>query len=520
MGRDSGAVDRASRSTVRAQSYDELVGPRSAPVYNPQTLPRASTMQQTRPEHIAIIGGGFSGVMTAVNLARLSTRPLRTTIINDRCPTGRGVAYGMRRPEHLLNVAARNMSALPDQPDHFLDWLRTRSEFDLLPEIELRERFIPRMIYGDYLRSIMQHHLQKSGGLGFVTTDFIESEASDIELVGDQAIVRMASGADLSADRVVLATGNEAPAALPGAESLVEHPAWFGNPWQPWERRLPDPTGSIVILGTGLTTVDVIITLRALGWMGSIQAVSRHGWFPHAHFRGIEYPDFPPAGVDLAGLGLARLVDLVQHHCQILHERNANPAIIVDKLRPHTQRIWAAFSREERLAFASKYAARWNIFRHRIAPEIHAQVTGSQLTGQLRLQAAAIDRVEASGAQVVVHLGGGATLTGDLVINATGPATRLTRTSSPLLQNLLRRGLIQPDETDMGVRIAADHTCIPRDGASDGLLLALGPLLRGTLWETIAVPELRTQARRVAETLLDQVSETQPETSAVLEYMI
>lgn len=116
-------------------------------------------MPKTSPERIAIVGSGFSGIMTAVNLARLSTHPLQVTVINTRRPPGRGVAYSTRRPEHLLNVAARNMSAFRDEPDHFLRWLRTRSEFDNLPEIELRERFIPRMVYGDYLRSIMHHHL-------------------------------------------------------------------------------------------------------------------------------------------------------------------------------------------------------------------------------------------------------------------------------------------------------------------------------------------------------------------------
>lgn len=261
------------------------------------------SMSNPPPERIAIIGGGFSGVMTAVNLARLSKRPLRVTMINERRPMGRGVAYGMRRPEHLLNVAARNMSALRDEPDHFLQWLRTRSDFDGVPEVELRERFIPRMVYGDYLRSLMQHHLQSAGGMTPVATRFVTGEAMDIEPQGDTAVVRLANSDTIEADRVVLATGNEAPAALPGAETLDDHPAWVADPWQPWEQRLPRPEGSIVILGTGLTTVDAIITLRALGWLGSIHAISRHGWFPHAHFRGIEYPDFPPSGVDLADLG-------------------------------------------------------------------------------------------------------------------------------------------------------------------------------------------------------------------------
>ena len=142
-------------------------------------------MPKSTPEHIAIVGGGFSGLMTAVNLARLSTRPLQVTLINGRRPAGRGVAYSTRRREHLLNVAARNMSAFRDEPDHFLRWLRTRSEYDTMPEIELRERFIPRIIYGDYLRSIMHHHLQSADGMTPVRAEFIAGEALDIEPTGD-----------------------------------------------------------------------------------------------------------------------------------------------------------------------------------------------------------------------------------------------------------------------------------------------------------------------------------------------
>ena len=466
-------------------------------------------MTHSPSERIAVIGGGYSGLMTAVNLARLSPRPLPVTIINAHRPTGRGAAYGTRRMEHLLNVAARNMSAFPDQPDHFVNWLRTRSEFDLTPDNELRERFIPRMIYGDYLRSLMQHYLPDA--------EFINGDATDIESDG---AVLLDDGRRVEAARIVLATGNEAPADLPGAEALHGHPAWVGNPWLAWHDKLPPDTGTITLLGTGLTTVDAIITLRSLGWLGRIHAVSRHGWLPHSHFRGIDYPDFPPADADLAELGLERLTALMEHHCARLRELGANPAIIVDKMRPHTQRIWQRFTLEERLTFARTHAARWNILRHRIAPEIHAQITSAQLTGQLQLHAANIERVEAAGDQVSVQLSGGKQLTADLVINATGPQTRFTATRSVLLQNLLKRGLIAPDEMEMGVRVADDHTVINAAGHRSEMLLALGPLLRGTLWETIAVPELRGQARRVAETLLDQKPAATAPDSVMMEYII
>ncbi|MEZ5385956.1 MAG: FAD/NAD(P)-binding protein [Prosthecobacter sp.] len=461
------------------------------------------------PSRIAILGGGFSGIMTAVNLARLGANPRQITIVNEHRPTGRGVAYGTRRIEHLLNVAARNMSAFPDQPDHLVNWLRTRSDFDLTPDRELRERFIPRMIYGDYLKSLLLHYLPD--------VNLVNGEAVDIDQDGT---ISFNSGDTLQAERIVLATGNEAPADLPGAEALHEHPAWAGNPWLPWHEKLPPDTGTIVLLGTGLTTVDAIITLRALGWLGRIHAVSRHGWLPHAHFRGIDYPDFPPADVDLAALGLEKLIALIEKHCAQVRELGANPAIIVDKMRPHTQRIWKNLTLEERLAFARQHAARWNVLRHRIAPEIHAQITSAQLTGQLQIHSANIERVEAVGDQVRTILNGGKHLDGDLVLNATGPQTRFSATRSILLKNLLKRGLITPDDMDMGVRIDENHAVLHSDGSRSDRLLALGPLLRGTFWETIAVPELRGQARRVAETILGQTSQPAIETPVMMEYMI
>lgn len=478
-------------------------------------------MTNSLPDTVAIIGGGFSGLMTGVNMARLSRRPLRITLINQHRPTARGVAYGSRRPEHLLNVAARNMSAFPEMPDHFMQWLRTRSEFDTVRDRELRERFIPRMTYGDYLRGLMQQHLQSPPASLPVETNIIEGEAVDIVPKEIGGTIHLSSGDRVDADRVVLATGNEVPADFPGAAELRDHPAWVGNPWQTWENRLPGSDGEIVVLGTGLTAVDAIITLRALGWQGLVHTVSRNGWLPNPHFRGIEYPDFPPKGENLATLGLVKLIGLIEHHCGRLRDMGANPAIVVDKLRPHTQRIWQNFTLEERWEFVRHHAARWNVLRHRIAPEIHAQITMAQLTGQLRVHTASVEGVEPDGNRVRVRLRNGKKLSGDVVINATGPQTKFSDTKSTLLQSLLRRGLVAADDMEMGIRVKPDHVVIGGDGKRSNFLLALGPLLRGTRWETIAVPELRDQARRVAETVLDHevLTETMPPL-VMMEYMI
>ena len=487
--------------------------------------------------HIAIIGGGFSGTMTAVNLARLCEVPLRVTVINHGYPQGRGVAYSTRRPEHLLNVAARNMSALPEHPNHFIEWLRTRTEFTDTPEAELRETFVPRRIFGDYVRSLTLHYTQPLDRRGRVETTFVDAEAVDIVATGNGARIALASGQTIETDKVLLATGNEMPAELPGCESLVRHPGYAANPWQNWETKLPPPTENIVLLGTGLTTVDTIITLLALDWRGTIHAVSRNGLLPHSHFKGRDHPEFPPEGVDVAALGLNRLVALIEEHCARLRAAGENPAIVVDKLRPHTQRVWNALSPGERRTFVAQHAARWNVMRHRIAQPIHRQVTSAIVEGRLRITRGAVTRLESHGDRIRVHLGAAsaqetsngqspAPLDAALVINCTGPQTRFSATRSPLLRNLLASGVVQPDELDMGIRIGPDFLATERDGRSSTFLHVIGPLLRGTLWESIAVPELRGQSLRVAEVLLKEsalrfkaghTAESEP---AVVEYWI
>jgi uncharacterized NAD(P)/FAD-binding protein YdhS len=479
---------------------------------------------------IAIIGGGFSGTLTAVNLARFAEVPLRVVIINRGFPLGRGVAYSTARGEHLLNVAARNMSALPDQPNHLLDWLRTRNEFADVPEATLRETFIPRRVYGDYLRALYQTYAKPIDPKGGAQIESIDDEAIDVVDDGNRATVLLASGASVEADKVLLATGNQPPVELPTslADRPFRHPAYCETPWVNLASRMPSHHDTAILLGTGLTTIDAVLTLEELGWRGAIIAVSRNGLLPLSHFKGIEYPDFPPE--DIATKPLADVVALVEEHCGRLRAMGANPAIVVDKLRPHTQRLWQNLSLDEKREFCSRYASRWNVTRHRIAPQIHQTVTNAQERGQLQVVKGRITNLEAAGDRVRVTLteadGSSRALEGSLVVNCTGPLASFRASPLPLFQNLIARGLVRPDAPDMGIDVAADFAVFDRDGNRSPILFAMGPLAKGTLWETTAVPELRGQAFRVAQTLLDECSagERRPELwlaeEAVIEYVI
>lgn len=480
---------------------------------------------------VAIVGGGFSGTMAAVNLARLSDQPMRILLINSRYPLGRGVAYGTKHPEHVLNVAARNMSAVPDHPDHFLDWLRTRVDYNELPEPQLRETFVPRRVYGDYLRGLLLNYLHPIDEHHPAGIEVIEDEVVDLAIDENQRAEVFLKGGDThEADRVLLATGNQPPALIGSGSDPFSHPAYCPNPWQDWPSQIPSPGKPIIVLGTGLTMVDVFLTLASRGWEGTLIAISRSGMIPQAHFRGIEYPDFFPENPET--LRLDQIVDLLEDHCNRLRQLGENPGLLVDRFRPFTQRIWQQFTLDEKREFLGKYAARWNVIRHRIAQPIHQRLTEAITEGQVRIQKGNILKLEEAGEDVAVtwenRLGERQTQSGGLVINCTGPSAGFSDTGVPLFQNLLSRGLIRPDELDMGIDVGAEFEVIDREGRHSDCLFAIGPLMKGTLWETTAVPELRGQAMRVAQLLVQDAIPAEPgrdyrfsvEEEHVIEYYI
>ena len=471
---------------------------------------------------IAIIGGGFSGTMTAVNLARFSVAPLEIKIINSKRPFGRGVAYSTSRSEHLLNVAARNMSAFPDHPDHFFEWLRSRSEFDSTGDKELLEMFVPRRIYGDYIRGIASIFLNPVLPGTEVKLSVIDDVATDIvKLDGGDASVMLQSGKRIEAESVLLATGHQPPAGFPSLSPVSHDPRYCADPWENWMDRLPSPGGTILLLGTGLTMVDAVVTLTELGWRGKIFAISRNGMLPRSHFRGIHYPDFIPQNA--SEMNLAQLVELVESHCEKLKQMSQNSAIAIDKLRPHTQKLWQGLSVEEKKDFLSKYANIWNVVRHRIAQSIHERVTDQLDNGQLELLRGNIQHLAPQEEGIEVHYkcdnGHEKSVRGDLVVNCTGPQLRFSTCDVPLYQNLLKRGLIQSDELDMGLKVNENFAAIESNDEASEILYAIGPLLRGSLWESIAVPELRGQAMRVAQVMLEQ-EPVKSDDQYVIEYCI
>src|SRR5258708_7321344 len=218
---------------------------------------------------IAIIGGGVSGTLTALHLVRQGT-PARVILIDQRPGFGLGLAYSTPSLRHLLNVPAGKISALPDQPDHFLNWLRENHD-----PTATEKTFAPRAVFGRYIQSLL------------TSTSPLEQEIAtvvDVRLPDSGAVLTLDNGCELRADLIVLATGNFDPAPLPGItkaasdSGLYHHNAWATETYEGLH-----PDAPVALIGTGLTGVDVVLRLRELGHRGRIIAVSRHGIFPNRH---------------------------------------------------------------------------------------------------------------------------------------------------------------------------------------------------------------------------------------------
>ena len=435
-------------------------------------------------EHVAIIGAGFSGTLQAINLLRHEGP--RATLIERAPVAGTGLAYGAAHPSHVLNVRAGNMSAFPDDPGHFVRWLQARG----VPDAPTA--FIPRVIYGEYLRELLEAALRDPAG----RLTLIRDEVRDVTLHGG---VKVQLGERiLEADAAVLAVGNLPPHDPPGLDpEKLSTRRYKGDPW---DASVPEDLGdddTVLVIGTGLTMVDVVLLLDARGFRGKIVALSRRGLLPRPHGPAGDWQKIDERPATTA----SRLLQSVRSRGDAVGWRNA-----VDELRPFTQAMWGNASEAERARFLRHLRPWWDVHRHRLAPEVHARLMAVIGRGQLEVIAGKTLGFDerSDGIEIGFRRRGNdapETLLAQRIVNCTGPLGDLARTQEPLLQKLAARGLIRPDAAHLGIDVDNQGQTIAADGRANADLYALGPMTRGAFWEIVAVPDIRTQTWNVARRL-------------------
>jgi uncharacterized NAD(P)/FAD-binding protein YdhS len=427
---------------------------------------------------VAVIGAGASGALVAAHYRRQASVPGRLALIDAGARAARGLAYGTPYGAHLLNVPAGRMSAFQDEADHFLRWLRLR-----IPDAHART-FAPRKLYGDYLHDV----LAEIDGIADVVR--IGGTAVGLTRSDGNWTVHLSDGRTIEAPVVVLALGN-----LPPADPLRlgdDAPSgYLRDPWAPGATMGLSPDASILLIGTGLTMVDVALALRDEGHRGVIHATSRGGRVPAAH-------DLASSAGRNAGAPLGSPRALLQW---MRREAGSDWRRLIDGMRPETVAIWKSWSIVQRRSFLRHLRSIWDVHRHRMAPEVAEQIEAMRGAGELQIHRGRVVRLEGRGDGVAATLSSGEMLEVQRVINCTGPATDYARLDHPLVSQMRRAGWLVPDPLGLGVEAADDGRLLDRSGSPIDGLFTLGPLRRPALWESTAIPEIRAQAAELARVI-------------------
>jgi uncharacterized NAD(P)/FAD-binding protein YdhS len=434
---------------------------------------------------IAIIGGGVSGALTAYHLIRRGARA-NVILIDPHANPGLGLAYSTPSYRHLLNVPAGKISALPNQPNHFLNWLQKNYDAKMT-----EADFAPRAVFGRYIQSLLKT---------VPNLDHRQTAMLDCHVAGEQATLNLADSTKIVADAVVLATGNFDPAPLRGvAEETVSNGTYCHSAWEDSTYANLAPDAPVALIGSGLTAVDVLLRLRGVGHRGQIIAISRHGIFPyrHASYTPLKNPVIagtPPAKV-------RKLLGAVHRAIKAGTEWRA----VIDSLRGRTNELWMALPLTEQKRFRRHLQRRWDVVRHRMAPPIADQIeaelaagTLTKLRGSLR---AVLPSLHGARVQLRTNRGEVKEVTVTRVINCTGPDMNYRRVGSPLLNSLFAQGLIVAGPHSSGLWTSETGAVRDQNGSYSNVLFHVGPGRQGTLLESIAVPELRQQAADLAELL-------------------
>jgi uncharacterized NAD(P)/FAD-binding protein YdhS len=446
---------------------------------------------------VAVIGAGASGTLVAAQFKKLAPSYGRLALIGSQARPARGVAYETAYKANLLNVAAGNMSAFPDDMGHFVRWLERHWPGSSAAT------FAPRMLYGNYLAGIFDETINTSDQI-----DYFPTIAIGLTRKEDSWMIHLDNGSSIEARSVVLALGNlllpNDPIDFSGAESN-----YYRNPWSQEITKNLESDAPVLLIGTGLTMVDVALSLREAGHHGIIHAISRHGRLYQSHkpHQSRPLPELPKEFKSPV-----HALRWIRREIKTAESTGSDWRVVIDSLRPHTTTIWRGWNQAQRESFLRHARNLWDIHRHRMSPEVSDQLNTLIENGTLVIHRGRLVSVAPNGYNAIVawedtntdelH-----TLNVARIINCTGPSRDIMRVQSSLVVDLLASGWIKPDPLHLGLETDPCGRLMSKNRNVAPGLYTLGPLRIAGLWESIAIPEIRNQALDLARLIVSETIE-------------
>lgn len=353
----------------------------------------------------------------------------------------------------------------------------------------------------------MQQRLAEAQALGVLngsTVEHVRAEVVDLQTETDSVCLTLSDGQHLQGSFAVLATGMFPAARTPQTQSSGLNAAAL-DPWDVAAMQQLDPLSTVLIIGSGLTMVDAVVSLEQAGHRGPIEVFSRHGLLPHVRRQ-------PPAWVDFLaedhGIRTPRqLVRELRRHCRDAIAQGIDWQAPLDTVRAHIGRLWSQATDVQRRQFVRHVRPWWESHHHRSPPLSAELVERLHGEGRLRIQAASFKGLEpSSGNEVSIRIrrrGEAETVvvSGAALINSSGIEYDWRRVARPLPRQLLARGLIRPGHLALGIAAEVDGAVLDADDQAASRLFAMGPPLRGMWWESTAVTDVASQAKALAARL-------------------
>lgn len=470
----------------------------------------------THHSRVAIVGGGFCGALAMTNLVKQAEGPIILDWFEPSEFLGEGLAYNTKDNIHLLNVAAERMGAFAEEPGGFYHWLQTAPGKECIKRLwsghdVTGKSYVPRVIYAEYIKHIVNASLLEAKSKN-ITVNIHCATVIDV-LVHDHQTQQMSIIFDnkgshyaLIVDAVMLATGNLPPRRHKSQEGLIiEHPNYINEVWNtPIGHMFPSRVNElsadteIVIIGTGLTMVDIVLTLKSRGYKGKIIAISRTGFLPNTHVHTKPYPKWEwtqnPEYAPRTALGL---FTGLRQEVRKAWEKGHSWQSTIDSIRPVTQTLWKQLEIGEKQKFLKRLFTLWNVHRHRMAPEICQEIQALQQSNRLNIIAGKIYYIDSKNDRLAITYRKRGTrnletLFPALILNCTGSEQDIEISNHKLLKQLHGRKLISGGPLRAGIE---STECGTAKGKARESLFPLGSLLFGELLECTAVPELREQIR-------------------------
>lgn len=470
---------------------------------------------------IAIVGGGFTGLMTFANILRFGSQsdtPLHIILIDRQPAVGEGIAYRTVDGRHLLNVPANRMSAWADKPDDFVLYAQKRN-----PETCPGD-FLPRKMYGAYLRETMLKAAESAAGN--LSATMHHDEVSRLARSSSQGwTIETTGGRSIQADLVVIAVGHRPPKDPFASAWEGPRGRFIADPWASLVLSQIGPGEPVLLLGSGLTAVDVILTLSRPDRTVPLIAISRRGLMPMTHLTG-QPPPVNVSGLIAGWLSADHELTVREITAELRSVIASSQASgidwrqVLDAIRPSIPMLWARLAPQQRSRFIRHLRAFWEVHRHRMAPAIGEKISGLRAAGILEVAAGTLVSAKVSEDEIdVIYSPRGKSLAQVLrvswIINCTGPGAHNRQETHPFLRPLLDAGILANDELCLGLLTDELGRALSESGNPHEDVFVAGTLRKPNLWESTAVPELRAQAQIVAREALNTFAKIRKQNNPV-----